>query len=101
MEHINNMWELISTNSFVGAFTSGIAILIVVFLFKSAVNKYRSHQVFKALKAGLADKGRTFLPSSFLSAQTNYTLAKIEQLCISHSKIVRNEKERESWQLKE
>ena len=95
------MWELISTNSFVGAFTSGIAILIVVSLFKLAVDKYRSDKVFKALKAGLADKGHIFLPSSYLSAQTNYTLAKIEQLCISHSKIVRNEKERESWQINE
>jgi hypothetical protein len=54
--------------------------------------------VFKALESGLVEKNRKFLPTSYLASQTNYTQDKVEQLCSSHRRIKRNEKEFESWQ---
>lgn len=93
------MWKLLSENSFLGALVSGIAIIVIVAIFKFFLNKYKASQVFDVLKSGLDDKNRTFLPTSYLAAKTNYTQAKVEQLCSSHSKIKRNEKELESWKI--
>lgn len=93
------MWKLLSENSFLGALVSGIAIIVLVAIFKFFLNKYKASQVFNALKSGLAEKKHTFLPTSYLAAKTNYTQEKVEQLCSSHSKIKRNEKELESWQV--
>lgn len=93
------MWMLLSENSFLGALVSGIAIIILVAIFKSILNKYKASRVFNALKSGLTEKNHAFLPTSYLAAKTNYTQAKVEQLCSSHRKIKRNEKELESWQV--
>jgi len=93
------MWKLLSDNSFVGALVSGLAIMSIVALYKYCVNKYKASKVFKALKSGLAEKKCTFLTTSYLAAKTNYTQEKVELLCSSHSKIKRNEKALESWQI--
>lgn len=68
MEYFNKMWKLVSENSFVGAFVSGIAILIVLELVKFIVNKYKAGKVYSTLKSGLADKKHKFLPTSYLAA---------------------------------
>lgn len=100
MARVGNLWDLLSKNSFLGALVSGLLILLVGWLIKLAVTKHRSNRVYNILKSGLSGKKKSYLPTAFLSSKTGYTQSQIELLCSHHKKIVRNEKELESWRVK-
>ncbi len=100
MERIGNLWDLLSKNSFLGALVSGLLILLVGWLINLVVTKYRSSRVYNILQSGLSEKKKSYLPTAYLSSKTGYTQSQIESLCSHHNKIVRNEKELESWRVK-
>ncbi len=91
--------ELLSNNSFVGALVSGLAILLISWLFSLIIKKYRAEKVYNILKDGLKVKEKSFLPTAYLSSKSGYTQAQVESLCSYHKKIYRNEKQLESWRL--
>ncbi len=101
MELVTNTWQLLSDNSFVGALVSGLVILFVGWLVNIGIKKYRAGRVYRILEKGLEEKNKKFLPTAYLSAKSGYTQAKIESLCSHHNKIHRNEKELESWRIRD
>lgn len=100
MDLLTSFWELLSKNSFMGAFVSALAIILIGWLGNLLVKDYRANLVYEILKTGLKEKKKTFLPATYLAAKAGYTKSQIETLCTYHKKIDRNEKELESWRLK-
>lgn len=99
MDLIASFWELLSKNSFMGAFVSAIAIIFLGWLANLLVKDYQATRVYEILKTGLQEKNKTFLPATYLAAKAGYTKSQIETLCTYHKKIHRNEKELESWRI--
>jgi len=97
---IQILWKLISENSFVGALTSGLVLLLIGWLANLCIKKYRAAKLFNILKDGLVEKHATFLPTVYLSSKSGYTQAQVEDLCSHHKQIQRNEKELESWRVR-
>ena len=97
MEEKFKVWEMLSTNSFVGALVSGLLLLIIGWAISWAVKKYRACRVYSILQAGLSEKNKRFLPTAYISSKSGYTQSQVEALCSHHKKIRRNEKELESW----
>ena len=94
------MWELLSTNSFIGALASGLAILLIAWLVNLCLKKYRARKIYGILKQGLENKNKIYLPTAYLSAKSGYTQSQVESLCSHHKSIKRNEKELESWRIR-
>ena len=94
-----NLWDLLSKNSFVGALVSGLLILLVGWLTNLAVKKYRANRVYNILQKGLSEKSKSFLPTAYLASKSGYTQSQVESLCSHHKKIIRNEKELETWRI--
>ncbi|EAT12335.1 hypothetical protein RED65_15888 [Bermanella marisrubri] len=93
--------KLLSENALLGAFVAGIAVIIVAAIAQWLYRRFvRAPKVYSALEAGLIKHKCTFLPSTFLASETNYTVAEIERLCTIHPKIMRNKKQLESWCIK-
>ncbi len=91
--------DILSENSFVGALASGILLIIIISIWNLCLKKYRANQVYKILKAGLQQRNKDFLPTTYLSAETGYTQSQIEEYCSHHKNIRRNEKELASWRI--
>tara|TARA_Y100000815_G_scaffold271473_1_gene298117 strand:- start:892 stop:1191 length:300 start_codon:yes stop_codon:yes gene_type:complete len=91
------VWEILSTNSFVGTLVSGLFLLILGWAFSWGVKKYRACRVYSILQAGLSEKNKKFLSTAYISSKSGYTQSQVEALCSHHRKIRRNEKELESW----
>ena len=99
MEYLLEVWDLLGTNSFVGALVSGLLILLVAWLINCGVKKHRANRVYEILKSGLSEKKKSYLPTAYLASRSGYTQSQIESLCSHHKKIKRNQKELESWRV--
>lgn len=100
MEKVKVLWDLLSKNSFIGALVSGLLILLVGWIINFVVKRHRAKRVYKILQKGLFEKNKSFLPTSYLASKSGYTQSQVESLCSHHKKIVRNEKELETWRIK-
>lgn len=96
---MNNFWDLLKENSFVGALASGVLLIFVGWIISHLRKRYRANRLYNLFKKELKERQKDFLSVHLLSSVTGYTENDVEILCSFHSKITRNENEKRSWRL--
>lgn len=99
-ETMSKLLELITNNTLTSTLI-GAAIIGLVTWSSRAYKNYRDSEViFKFLTESAVETPHTFRSTEAIASKTKLTQSRVEELCTKHSKILRNTKEKQSWQIK-
>lgn len=94
-----NVFDFVSNNQLISA----ILAAMLLGLFGRGVKWWRDHRdskkLYEFLQKSKSNTAFTFRSTEAISSATKIPEARVEELCSRHSKIKRNEKEKQSWQL--
>lgn len=96
---MNAIVSFISNNPLI----SGLLVLLVGAVFTWAAKFWRDRQdtksIYEFLVSSAESTGFTFRSTEAISSHTKVPAERVEELCLRHPRIRRNEKEKESWTL--
>lgn len=93
------IFDVISNN----AVFSGVAILVLAYIVKRAHKFIRDWRdgsaIYQYLAQSSIEADWRFRTTHAISAATKLSEARVQELCIGHSKISRNQLEKQSWRV--
>lgn len=99
------MIEFISNNALacgiVGGVVAGILVTLLIWIPRKIKATRDSATIYEFLKKSEQEGKYTFRSTEAISSHTGIPEARIAELCTNHDKIKRNEKEKQSWRLKD
>ena len=89
------------TNNSLSTALSTIAIIVglILWILKISNDRSDSKKIYEFLLNSAATTDYTFRSTQVISSDTKIAESRVEELCIKHPKIKRNEKEKQSWRL--
>lgn len=91
-------FRFISDNAIASAIVAGIILAALAWLKKMYPNMRDSKKIYQFLVASSAGPYR-FRSTEAIASHTNISEVRVAELCATHSKIRRNENEKQSWTL--
>ncbi|MDD2658681.1 MAG: hypothetical protein PHY54_03240 [Methylococcales bacterium] len=91
--------QFISNNSLASTLVAAAILAIVGGVWKWNRDRQDSKKIFDFMLKSKTETNFTFRSTEAISSHTKISEARVADLCSKHSKIKRNEKEKQSWQI--
>lgn len=96
---MSNFLKLVTENSLGSALAAAAIGSVIVWLWKSYRNWSDSKEIYNFLLSSKTETDFTFRSTEAISSHTKIPESRVAELCSKHTKVKRNEKEKQSWRL--
>lgn len=97
---MDKLLDFVTNNNLSSALsTIAIMLALIFWIVKKCKNWSDSKKIYEFLLNSATTTDFTFRSTQVISSDTKIAESRVEELCIKHPKIKRNEKEKQSWRL--